>query len=38
MFLMMSLISMNIREIGISTKRTYLRDLIRKEEVGMVCL
>ena len=29
---------MNIRGIGGSTKRTYLRDLIRKEEVGMVCL
>jgi len=29
---------MNRRGIGGSTKRTYLRDLIRKEEVGMVCL
>jgi len=29
---------MNIRGIRGSVKRTYLRDLIRKKEVGMVCL
>jgi len=29
---------MNIRGLGGRTKRKYLRDLIRNEEVGMVCL
>jgi len=29
---------MNIRGLGGSTKRKYLSDWIRSEEVGMVCL
>jgi len=37
-FMMMSLISLNIRGLGGNIKRTYERELIRKVEVGIVCL
>ena len=38
MFLMMNLISMNIRGLGGNTKRKYLSDLIQSDEVGIICL
>jgi len=37
-FLMMKIISLNIRALGGSVKRRYLRELICLEQVGMVCL
>ena len=38
MFFMMSLISLNIKGVRGNIKRKYVRELIRKEEVRMVCL
>ena len=35
---MMKIISINIRGIGGNIKRNYLRNLISKEEVDMVCI
>jgi len=35
---MTKIISMNVRRLGGSVKRRYLKDLIRKEQVDMVCL
>jgi len=35
---MMSLISLNIKGVRGNIKRKYVRELIRKEEVRMVCL
>jgi len=34
----MKIISLNIRGLGGTLKRNYLRDLISKEHVDMVCL
>ena len=36
--MMMNLISMNLRGLRGRIKRKYLSDLIRSEQVGMVCL
>ena len=38
MYLMMKIISMNIRGVRGAHKRKYLRELIHKEQAGMVCL
>jgi len=35
---MMKIISLNIRGLGGSVKRRYLRELISLEQVGVVCL
>jgi len=34
----MSLISLNIRGLGRGVKWTYLRSLVRKENLGVVCI
>lgn len=34
----MKLISMSIRGLGGNLKRKYLTELIRKEEVGLMCI
>jgi len=36
--LIMKIISLNVRGLGGSIKRNYVRDLIRKEHVEIVCL
>jgi len=38
MSLMMKLISMNIRGLGGRIKRKYISDLIKKQQVGFICL
>jgi len=35
---MMKIISLNVRGLGGSIKRRYLKELIFKEQVGMVCI
>jgi len=35
---MMKLISMNIRGLGGRIKRKYINDLIKKQQVGFICL
>jgi len=35
---MMKIVSLNIRGLGGSLKRKYIRDLISKEQVDMICL
>ena len=37
-FQMMKIVSLNIRGLGGSIKRKYIRDLISKEQVDMICL
>jgi len=34
----MKIISLNVRGLGGSNKRRYLKELIFKEQVGMVCI
>lgn len=38
LFLMMKIISLNIRGLGGNIKRRFLKDLIYKEQVRIVCI
>ena len=38
MFQMMEIVSLNVRGLGGSINRKYIRDLISKEQVDMICL